>query len=154
VTTVGLEYAVKMEISDSNTLNDLKNIIVDLNAEQYSDDTHGHAQYSWTPAGGWVMVVNGTTTWDSANDVATVSVDGSLSTGQIYLKDNNGTQASAGSYEQTSGYSTIANFGSDTEVPTPENGDIKDIYVWLTTASEGLLPGTYGANYYVAIANA
>ena len=49
------EYAVKIDVSDSNTLNDIDEIKVVIKKDGYSgsDDVHNQATYNWTPSGGW-----------------------------------------------------------------------------------------------------
>jgi hypothetical protein len=63
-----VEYAVKIEVGDANTLYDLRNISVYFDVDGVP--ISGHAQYSWVPdaaeggPGTWSMVdVNGTT-WE------------------------------------------------------------------------------------------
>ena len=49
------EYAVKIDVSDSNTLNDIDEIKVVIKKDGYSgsDDVHNQSTYNWTPSGGW-----------------------------------------------------------------------------------------------------
>ena len=59
------EYAVKIDVSDSNTLNDIDQITVVIKKDGYSgsDDVHNQATYKWTPSGGWELVGPTSTGW-------------------------------------------------------------------------------------------
>ena len=59
------EYAVKIDVSDSNTLNDIDEITVVIKKDGYSDsdDVHNQATYKWTPSGGWQLVGPTDTLW-------------------------------------------------------------------------------------------
>jgi len=59
------EYAVKIDVSDSNTLNDIDEIKVVIKKDGYSgnDDVHNQSTYNWTPSGGWQFVGPTDTLW-------------------------------------------------------------------------------------------
>jgi len=59
------EYAVKIDVSDSNTLNDIDEIKVVIKKDGYSgnDDVHNQSTYNWTPSGGWQFVGPTDTGW-------------------------------------------------------------------------------------------
>ena len=59
------EYVVKIDVSDSNTLNDIDQITVVIKKDGYSgsDDVHNQATYKWTPSGGWELVGPTSTGW-------------------------------------------------------------------------------------------
>ena len=58
------EYAVKIDVSDSNTLNDIDEITVVIKKDGYSgsDDVHNQSTYKWTPSG-WQFVGPTGTNW-------------------------------------------------------------------------------------------
>jgi len=59
------EYAVRIDVSDSNTLNDIDEITVVIKKDGYSgnDDVHNRSTYNWTPSGGWQFVGPTDTGW-------------------------------------------------------------------------------------------
>ena len=59
------EYAVKIDVSDSNTLNDIDEIKVVIKKDGYSgnDDVHNQSTYKWTPSGNWELVGPTDTGW-------------------------------------------------------------------------------------------
>jgi hypothetical protein len=91
-------------------------------------------------------------TWTGINtgDEATLLGTGAaLSYGEISLQADKNTNP-VDTVETSYGY--ITNYNTETR-SLSENGDEKPIYLAITTASSGLLPDTYGAHYYVEIAN-
>jgi len=75
------EYAVKIDVSDSNTLKDIDEIKVVIKKDGYSgsDDVHSQATYKWTPSGNWELVGPSGTNWSletsSEPDDLTATVD-------------------------------------------------------------------------------
>ena len=59
------EYAVRIDVSDSNTLNDIDEITVVIKKDGYSgnDDVHNQSTYKWTPSGNWELVGPTDTGW-------------------------------------------------------------------------------------------
>lgn len=109
----------------------------------YSGD--GDVDVTAISNGAYELKSKTSTSWESANDVASVDTTGSPSAGEIYLADNKNNAAGAADAVSTASYGTIANYGSET-YPTADTGDAKAIYdsqpqmerrCWTTGSSAG-----------------
>ena len=90
--------------------------------------------------------------WSKGSDWAVLDWNGTLDAGQFALKVDGSGSVDSSNYVSTT--SDIITDYSSVNAPTAEDGDIKEIYQWISVADSGLLPGTYQGTYYVQIADA
>jgi len=90
--------------------------------------------------------------WTKGSDKAVLDWDGTLDAGHFALKVDGSGDVSTSNYVSDI-YEKITNY-NNVNAPTAEDGDIKEIYQWISVATSGLLPGTYQGTYYVQIADA
>jgi len=90
--------------------------------------------------------------WTKGSDKAVLDWDGTLDAGHFALKVDGSGDVSTSNYVSDI-YEKITNY-NNVNAPTAEDGDIKEIYQWISVATSGLLPGTYSGTYYVQIADA
>ena len=90
--------------------------------------------------------------WSKGSDWAVLDWDGTLDAGHFALKVDGSGDVSTSNYVSTSS-EPITDY-NNVNAPTAEDGDIKEIYQWISVADSGLLPGTYSGTYYVQIADA
>ncbi|MCG7849934.1 MAG: hypothetical protein MIO93_12265, partial [ANME-2 cluster archaeon] len=89
--------------------------------------------------------------WANGSNTATLATLDSLSSGQFNLENDGANSATESAFVGTN-YTTITDYSGIT-VRTSETGDAKPVYVWVSLAETGLLPGTYLGTYYAQIIN-
>mgnify|MGYP000335991923 CR=1 FL=1 len=81
------EYAVKIDVSDSNTLNDIDEIKVVIKKDGYSgsDDVHNQSTYKWTHSG-WQFVGPTDTLWSLETSSAPGDLNATAGTWWLHFK--------------------------------------------------------------------
>ncbi|MCG7849933.1 MAG: hypothetical protein MIO93_12260 [ANME-2 cluster archaeon] len=90
--------------------------------------------------------------WTNGSNMATLASATTLNSGEFSLENDGANSATGGLPLVENIYDTISDYSLLTG-PTVVEGVPKPIYVWVSVASEGLLPGTYSGNYYAQIVN-
>jgi len=139
------------EISAENTSYSFGNIGLGDTNKNISTPSDGNIDVK-TISNGNYKLSSKSENWTNESNVAVLDWDGTLDAGHFALKvDGSGTVSSSDNVSTTS--EPITDY-SDVNAPTAEDGDIKEIYQWISVADSGLLPGTYNGTYYVQIADA
>ena len=113
------EYAVKIDVSDSNTLNDIDEIKVVIKKDGYSgsDDVHNQSTYKWTPSGNWQFVGPTGTNWSLETSSAPGDLTKTADTWWLHFKPSKVATEANWSINVTVNDGTATDTGSVQGIP-------------------------------------
>jgi len=113
------EYAVKIDVSDSNTLNDIDEIKVVIKKDGYSgnDDVHNQSTYNWTPSGGWQFVGPTGTGWSLETNKTPGDLNATSGTWWLHFKPSKVATEANWSINVTVNDGTATDTGSVQDIP-------------------------------------
>jgi len=113
------EYAVRIDVSDSNTLNDIDEITVVIKKDGYSgsDDVHNQSTYKWTPSGNWELVGPTDTGWSLETNKTPGDLNATADTWWLHFKPSKVATEANWSINVTVNDGTATDTGSVQDIP-------------------------------------